>query len=532
MDDLKSLIIVAQAGDLSAVSEIVRRFQDMAVGYAYSILGDFHLAEDAAQEAFVDAYLKLRTLREPEAFPGWLRTIVFKHCDRIRRGNSIKIVPLEAVGEMRSAEPDPVEAAERQEMKDNVLDAIGALPKHEQVVTTLFYINGYTQNDIADFLEVPATTINSRLRYARKRLRERMIAMVKDTLSGHAPSRDNELTKKVLERVQPVPGDSTFVGTLYAVLRAAGEDWSINRLLGTFGHPFNFGMKKWSNEVWQQATIDWYLIWDMFHNIGYEFHEFNANLTETSKEEAQALRDQAWVKVKESIDRGIPAIAWQPMTVEQRNSGFGAHEWGLLVGYDEKEKTYTVRHQYGRGEYTVPYDQFGHTDDANWYCVFVLGSPKPFDRMAVETQSLKHAVAFARGRRYDRAMECSGADAVGFAAYELWREAFQSGKVSLRFALLHAQYLQGMRASAAKYLREIADHFPEASTHALSDAATLYEEEAETATKLVDVCRSAVENNGFTTPMLQEAMTALNDALDVEREAIRNIEEALASLNS
>jgi len=53
MADLKSLIILAQAGDLEAFGKIVRQFQDMAVGYAYSILGDFHLAEDAAQEAFI-----------------------------------------------------------------------------------------------------------------------------------------------------------------------------------------------------------------------------------------------------------------------------------------------------------------------------------------------------------------------------------------------------------------------------------------------------------------------------------------------
>jgi DNA-directed RNA polymerase specialized sigma24 family protein len=65
MDELTQLVIRAQAGDLDAFDVLVRRFQDMAVGYAYALLGDLHLAEDAAQEAFVGAYRNLGQLRAP-----------------------------------------------------------------------------------------------------------------------------------------------------------------------------------------------------------------------------------------------------------------------------------------------------------------------------------------------------------------------------------------------------------------------------------------------------------------------------------
>ena len=71
MEKLTTVIVHAQAGDLGAYGTIVRRFQDMAVGYAYAVLGDFHLAEDAAQEAFIEAYLGLSKLREPAAFSSW-----------------------------------------------------------------------------------------------------------------------------------------------------------------------------------------------------------------------------------------------------------------------------------------------------------------------------------------------------------------------------------------------------------------------------------------------------------------------------
>ena len=57
-------------------------------------------------------------------------------------------------------------------MKDHVLAAIRLLPDHERTVTTLFYINGYSQQEIAAFLEVPITTVQKRMQYARQHLKE------------------------------------------------------------------------------------------------------------------------------------------------------------------------------------------------------------------------------------------------------------------------------------------------------------------------------------------------------------------------
>jgi DNA-directed RNA polymerase specialized sigma24 family protein len=82
VESIASLVEDARSGDLAAFARLIRRFQAMAYGYAYSSLGDFSLAEDAAQGAFVEAYRKLDDLREPAAFPGWFRRIVFKYCDR------------------------------------------------------------------------------------------------------------------------------------------------------------------------------------------------------------------------------------------------------------------------------------------------------------------------------------------------------------------------------------------------------------------------------------------------------------------
>ncbi|MHC4648438.1 MAG: RNA polymerase sigma factor, partial [Planctomycetota bacterium] len=81
MAELKSLVVRARDRDVAAYGQIVGRFQDMAYGFCYSILGDFHMAEDAAQDAFIEAYERLGELRNPAAFPGWFRKVLFKQCD-------------------------------------------------------------------------------------------------------------------------------------------------------------------------------------------------------------------------------------------------------------------------------------------------------------------------------------------------------------------------------------------------------------------------------------------------------------------
>ena len=197
MENLRALIHRVQGGDIDAFGTIVQKFQNMAVGYAYSILGDFHLAEDAAQEAFINAYRDLHRLREPDAFPGWLRKIVFKQCDRLTRGKHIETVPLEAAADMPWEGKDPADEASAREMKADVLAAISDLPERERIVTTLFYINGYSQNEIADFLEAPVTTVNNRLHASRKRLKKGLTDMVRDNLQERRPSRDDQFVNTV-----------------------------------------------------------------------------------------------------------------------------------------------------------------------------------------------------------------------------------------------------------------------------------------------------------------------------------------------
>jgi RNA polymerase sigma factor (sigma-70 family) len=214
MSTVGELIVRVRDGDADAYDAVVRRFQDMAVGYGYSILRDFQLAEDAAQEAFFEAHRCLASLREPEAFPGWFRRIVFKHCDRIMRRAQIPLVAMDAVQEPSTA-ADQSAVLESSEAKERLMRAIDILPDHERETLTLYYISGYSQSEVAEFLGVPVTTVKKRLFSARGRLRDLLVDAAGDTLRERRPSRDELFSTRVVAILKAArAGDVDAVKTL------------------------------------------------------------------------------------------------------------------------------------------------------------------------------------------------------------------------------------------------------------------------------------------------------------------------------
>ena len=194
-----ALIERASRGDIDAFSRLVREYQDMAVGYAISVLGDFHAAEDAAQEAFVLLFEKLGDLRNPVAFSAWFRSIVRTACTRSIRGHQ-QTVPLH--GEISLDEEGTNDADEE------VMGAVRSLPETERAVIILHYMSRYSHREISKFLDVPETTVQSRLRAGRKHLKERMLAMAQDHLRAHAPSRDSRFEDRVKRLVRPAELES------------------------------------------------------------------------------------------------------------------------------------------------------------------------------------------------------------------------------------------------------------------------------------------------------------------------------------
>lgn len=229
---LEAIIHQVQQGQTDAFGALVERFQDMAVGYSYSILGDFGLAEDAAQDAFLNAYLALAQLRTPAAFPGWFRRIVFKQCDRLVRGKKQLFVPIEHAEGIVDPNADLLNGIVLNETKETVHRAISTLPLHEREVVALFYIGQHSHKEIAAFLELPLSTVKSRLYSARQRLKERILTMIQDTLPTNRPSRDNQFTEQAKRLFQ-----ATTSGNVDAVRHLLANNSDLANATGLFPNP-------------------------------------------------------------------------------------------------------------------------------------------------------------------------------------------------------------------------------------------------------------------------------------------------------
>jgi RNA polymerase sigma factor (sigma-70 family) len=180
-----------------AFCELVGMFQDMAYACAYAVLGDFYLAEDAAQEAFISAWQKISQLHQPEAFPGWFRRIVLTECSRLTRGKRLPTILLDDGVNVAAAHTDSQKAVERDQLTRAVFTAIKKLPVNERIVVVLFYVEEHSQSDISVFLEVPLTTVAKRLYSARIRLRGILMDRFKTDLTAHCPSRNKTFAQKV-----------------------------------------------------------------------------------------------------------------------------------------------------------------------------------------------------------------------------------------------------------------------------------------------------------------------------------------------
>ncbi|MCZ6632629.1 MAG: sigma-70 family RNA polymerase sigma factor [bacterium] len=188
-DDLKPLVIQAQTGDRRAFSSLIDRCKHAVYGVCLSLMGEFDLAEDMAQEAFIQAYLRLGTLKDPDRFAGWLRTIAMNRCRTHLRHKKPALVSMETLGELAVTEEV---SGDRADMTETALLALAQLSEANRQALTLFYLGDRSVREIGAFLGVSEGAVKVRLYRARRELREETLKMVADTVNGNAPGPEFE----------------------------------------------------------------------------------------------------------------------------------------------------------------------------------------------------------------------------------------------------------------------------------------------------------------------------------------------------
>jgi len=194
MSDYVKLVTAVQNGTRSAFGQLVVQFQDMAYFTAYRFLGQQQQAQDATQEAFWEAYRCLPNLREPQAFPGWLRRIVLKQCDRLTRSQRATLLALDDAPDLATDLSGPEAMLEQLQHRQAVLAAVNNLPEIYREVTRLFYLHGRSYHNIATELNLPLSTVKKRLYDARQQLKENISPM---TSKDYRPSQDEKFSNRM-----------------------------------------------------------------------------------------------------------------------------------------------------------------------------------------------------------------------------------------------------------------------------------------------------------------------------------------------
>jgi RNA polymerase sigma-70 factor (ECF subfamily) len=150
---------------------------DASYRLARAILRDPSEAQDATHDAFVQAWRKWSTLRDPARFEHWFDRILVNTCRNRLRSSRRQATDISA--EVAAASGDPFGQAHD---RDVLGTAIAALSPDHQVVVALRFYRDFTIDDIAARLGIPAGTVQSRLHYALQRLHEAIGADNKGTL--------------------------------------------------------------------------------------------------------------------------------------------------------------------------------------------------------------------------------------------------------------------------------------------------------------------------------------------------------------
>jgi RNA polymerase sigma-70 factor (ECF subfamily) len=163
-------------GDMAALGDIVRKYQDKVLSLSYRVLGDWDRAEDIAQETFLRVYRAAKHYKPKAKFTTWLYRIVVNLCFDAQRKQAKAEAPLENVSPAALAESDS-KTAERKEVVYLVKTAVNELPERQKLAVILHRYNGLSHTEVAEVTGWTKSAVESLLVRAYANLREKLNKM-------------------------------------------------------------------------------------------------------------------------------------------------------------------------------------------------------------------------------------------------------------------------------------------------------------------------------------------------------------------
>ena len=172
MDEaVEHLVRQAQRGDARAFSALIARYERSVLAVAYSAGGDSDRAADAAQEAFLRAWRKLETLKEPQCFGNWLLGIARNVA--LDAGRKLRRQPAEPLADQQvPILADPLVKIHQREQSDRIAAALQQLDDLSRSAIVLRYYENLSSRQIGQLIGLSPAAVDMRLMRARQQLKE------------------------------------------------------------------------------------------------------------------------------------------------------------------------------------------------------------------------------------------------------------------------------------------------------------------------------------------------------------------------
>lgn len=172
IDKHYQLVLECKQGSKKACYELYKLYSKAMLNVAFRIVGNIAEAEDVLQEAFVDAFSKLKDFRQDTTFGLWLKQIVVNRSINLLRKRRLELVDLEE-GQLENIAEDEIEDEEEIQFQAAIIkEAMKELPEGYRLVISLYLLEGYDHEEIGQILNISENTSRTQFLRAKRKLLE------------------------------------------------------------------------------------------------------------------------------------------------------------------------------------------------------------------------------------------------------------------------------------------------------------------------------------------------------------------------
>lgn len=180
----KELIRLAKKHRTPAFEILIQRHQDAVFNLSLRLLGNYHCAQEVAQDTFVKAFRSIKSFKGKSQFSTWLYRICYNTCISYLKKNKVETVSLEklhSVPDESVGQRNPMEQSDR---KKYVNQAISKLHPTDATIVSLYYIEDFSTQEIAKVVKLSDGNVRVRLHRARKQLQQELESILKHEVAN------------------------------------------------------------------------------------------------------------------------------------------------------------------------------------------------------------------------------------------------------------------------------------------------------------------------------------------------------------